>query len=196
VPINAPAVPRRTARRPSGETGGTVAASRLFAFKQSGAAEFGREVHACLAEVEWGSAASIDAWALSWVEKGLAGAEAVACLRAEELRHLWACPAAGAEVWREREFEIVLEGDWVTGVFDRVVVERDGRGRVVRATVYDFKTDGLEAPTEVAAAMNRHAGQVNLYRRVMARLAGLALSEVRCELVFTRLRRSAVVVLE
>jgi len=92
---------------------------------------------------------------------------------------------------------VVLDGAWVTGVFDRVIVERDAAarpgagqgGRVWCATVFDFKTDRLEREADVVAAVARHAGQLKLYRRVAARLAGLAEDAVACELVFTRRRR-------
>jgi hypothetical protein len=55
--------------------------------------------------------------------------------------------------------------------------------------VFDFKTDRVAGGTDVAAAMARHAGQLNLYRRVAAVLARLDGAAVACELVLTRLRR-------
>ena len=190
--VEAPPVPRRLARRPSGERGGELDATRLFTLEPSGAVEFGRDVHACLAEVEWGSATSVNVLETVWTRRGAAGAEAEACLGAAALAHVWAHPGGEAEVWREREFEVVLDGDWVTGAFDRVVVERDERGEVRRATIFDFKTDRVARESDVAEAVRRHAGQINLYRRVAARLTGLNEADVRCELVFTRLRRSAI----
>ena len=42
-------------------------------------------------------------------------------------------------------------------------------------------------------AVARHAGQINLYRRVLARLAGLAESAVTGEVLFTRLGQCRVV---
>lgn len=75
-------------------------------------------------EVEWGGAAA-ERVAAAWRERGAAGEEAAACLRAPGLARVWMRPDTNAAAWRERAFEIVLAGDWVTGVFDR--------GRVVRA---------------------------------------------------------------
>jgi hypothetical protein len=74
----------------------------------------------------------------------------------------------------------------VTGVFDRVVVDRDDAGRATRATVFDFKTDAVSSKSELAAAGRRHSAQLNLYRRVVAALAGLPVASVAAELVFTR----------
>ncbi len=179
---------RRIARRPSGERGGQMDAARLFMLEENEAIAFGHAVHELLAEVEWGGA-EVETFAVdAWADRGLAGEEALACLRAPALAAVWARPVGAAEVWRERAFEIVLGDEWVTGVFDRVVVERDARGRAHWATVYDFKTDRIEREADVPAAVQRHSTQLNLYRRVAARLTGLDPAAVRCELVFTRLR--------
>jgi ATP-dependent exoDNAse (exonuclease V) beta subunit len=177
--------PRRPARRPSADKGGIVAAGDVLAVEGVGgpAVEFGAAVHALLAGVEWRESA--DAWARregDWP----AGAveEARACRDAPALAHVWRRPPAG-EVWRERAFEIVLDGAWVTGVFDRVVIERTTEGAVRAVTVFDFKTDRVKDAAAVAAAIKRHAGQLGLYRRVAAVLAGVPAKSVRAELIFT-----------
>ena len=183
--------PRRQARRPSAQHDGVLAAAALFSLEGGGAAEFGTAVHQCFAGVEWAGEGESERLASSWETGGPAAMQALACWRAAELAQVWVKPAGAArvEVWRERVFEIVLDGAWVTGVFDRVVIERDASGRAVRATVFDFKTDRVESVEEVAAAVARHADQLNLYRRVVRVLAGICLPEVACELVFTRLLR-------
>jgi hypothetical protein len=89
-----------------------------------------------------------------------------------------------AEAWRERAFELVHEGSWITGVLDRVVVEYDQSNQAMRATVYDFKTDMDEA-----AVMTRHRGQMSLYRQAVARLTGLAPAQVGVHLVLTGSQR-------
>lgn len=113
---------------------------------------------------------------------------ALACLRAPGLAAVWARPpgAAAIEVWRERAFEIVLGDEWVSGVFDRVIVVRDAVGTATRATVFDFKTDAAPDPA-------RHANQMSLYRRAAARLLGLPENAVVTELVFTATRTRVVV---
>jgi hypothetical protein len=192
--VVAPVV-RHVARRPSGEKGGVVEASRLFVIERGGGVEFGRGVHACLAEVEWGGAEA-ERIAAGWRERGAAGEEALASLRAPGLVRVWTRPDGNAEVWRERAFEIVLAGDWVTGVFDRVVVESDANGRVRRAVVFDFKTDRVSDETSIEAAVARHAGQLNLYRGVAALLTGLPPGAVECVLAFTKVRRCVSVSVE
>lgn len=191
--VTAPAVPRRVARRPSGEREGEVAATALFTVRERAAIEFGREVHALLAAVEWAGANEIEALARGWQSAGASERAidaAVGCLRAPALAEIWRRPAPSVrvEVWRERAFEVVLDGVWITGVFDRVQVTRDANGRAVAASVIDFKTDALVGqPAELDRAVARHAPQLVLYRRVVARLTGLPERAVGAAVVFTAL---------
>ncbi len=173
---------RRLARTPSEARTAEVAGQGLFALEGNGAAGFGRTVHGLLAQVEWGGANETARLGAAWQNEGAAGREALACVRSPQLTELWSKPATRQmEVWRERAFEIVLDGIWFTGVFDRVVVERDAQGQATKAWVIDYKTGrGV-----VADAVERHAGQINLYRRVVAVLTGLPVKRVRCTLVLT-----------
>src|SRR5207253_2835631 len=109
--------------------------------------------------------------------------ETLGCLGAPAMADLFGQPATAAEVWRERAFEVVIGGAWVTGVFDRVVITRDAAGHATRVLVVDFKTDRVMTDEETAAAVIRHAGQLNLYRGVAARLAALPTTAVECVLV-------------
>ena len=183
-------ISRRRPVRPSAAGGGTMGAARLVSPEGDQGAAFGAAVHALLAEVEWAGPGEIAAFASDWAARGEAAGEALACLRDPELAGLWGRPAGvGAEVWRERAFEAVLGEDWVSGVFDRVVVERDASGRARRATVFDFKTDRAGDDSEVAAAVARHRSQLELYGRAAALLCGLDLHAVSCELVLTGAKR-------
>ncbi|HWA08358.1 MAG TPA: UvrD-helicase domain-containing protein [Opitutaceae bacterium] len=188
-PRSARKAPRLPARRPSAEKSGAVEAMAIFSLDGRAGADFGAIVHALLAEVEWGGGEETAALAEEWATRGPenpATEEALACLRAPELAQVWARPAGAsmAEVWRERPFEVVLDGAWVTGVFDRVTVARDAAGRAVSVAIFDFKTDRSED-----GAAERHAGQLNLYRRAAAILAGVDPSVVVCAVVLTRWRR-------
>ena len=191
---------RRPARTPSALKHSGVSGSLVFALKRNEGADFGTAVHERFAEVEWlEGTGALERWSASWREKwgaeNEAVAEALACLSAPALASVWAKPTCGrGEVWRERAFEMVLDRAWVTGVFDRVVVERDAAGAATRAVVIDYKTDRVGTAAELAAAVARHAGQLNLYRRVVAVLAEVPVGRVECGLVFTRLRRMEQVV--
>ncbi len=181
-------VSRRPTRTPSEMKINEVSADRLFALEvgQGGdGAGFGREVHELLAQVEWGGPEAVARWAGAWRGDGKAGEEALACLRAPQLAEVWAKPAGPrAEVWRERAFEIVLDGAWVTGVFDRVVLGFDAEGKVRTAALYDFKTD-RGVGDGLVRALSRHGAQIGVYRRVLAALTGLPVAAVSAEAVFT-----------
>jgi len=180
-------VPRLVARRPSEGRRGLVEGEGLFAaatIPGGGEAasgltptERGTAIHALLAEVEWVESVTVEALVLGWTKRGeepTVIATVVACLRAPALADVWTRPAGRADVWRERAFEIVLDGIWISGVFDRVVVSPDDGV----ATVFDFKTGG---PTEGTL----HETQMKLYRRAAARLTGLREDAIRAEVVFT-----------
>lgn len=179
-------VVRRPAHTPSNSRVAKIEGARLFSLEGSQAANHGKAVHELLAQVEWAGPDEIKGFVAAWNKHGgdTASREAAANLQSEELAGVWTRPDAFAEVWRERAFEIVLDGDWITGVFDRVVIWRDADGQAQRAVVYDFKTDrGARFDPRGNAA--KHAGQVLLYKRVAAILANLPQSAVEAQLIFT-----------
>ncbi len=183
--------PRRLSRRPSGEKTGVIGAAQVFALDGGAGAAFGTALHALLAEVEWAGPEEIAARTEAWAQRGAAGEEAIACLRAAALTEIFSRPAAArAEVWRERAFEVVLDDAWVTGIFDRVIVSRDDQGRPVRVVVVDYKTDRIDPALGAGGILERYAAQMELYRRAAAVLAGVPLGCVSCNLVLTKLRQS------
>ncbi len=181
--------PRWPARRPSGEGAAAPGLAQYFSLERGSAADFGTAVHRLLAEVEWGPATDIEARWAHRAEPGEVVREASAVLRAPGLAEIWTRPTVTSEVWRERAFEMLLDGVWITGVMDRVVVERDPGGRARRATVYDFKTDRVDE-TALDRAAARHEEQMAFYRKAAGRLTGLEPASVDAVLVFTRVARA------
>jgi ATP-dependent exoDNAse (exonuclease V) beta subunit len=105
-------------------------------------------------------------------------------------------PAALASIWkkmfavlkveRERRFSVV-DGDKIwDGSLDRIVWLGDGE-RIVAADVIDFKTDAIEQGDAKALKerTEHYRPQVEAYRRVVARMAGLAEDRIAARLVFT-----------
>jgi ATP-dependent helicase/nuclease subunit A len=182
------------ARRPSGEHHAELFGPRLFSLDQSRATGFGTTVHRLLSEVEWSgpdAAQIVETWRTREPDD-VAVEQAIACLKAPALAGIWRKPNFG-EVWRERAFEVVIDQDWITGIFDRVVVERDHKGRAFRVSVIDFKTDQVSSAGECAAASGRYAQQLEHYRRVAGVLTGVPLEQITCVLAFTRVQEIAVV---
>jgi ATP-dependent helicase/nuclease subunit A len=175
------------ARRPSGEKPGRVGGGALFSSGGEAERLHGRRVHELLAAVEWADGAERERLAAhvrrqpepyAW---SVALAEAEACVGAAGLKAVFSRAGAEDKVWRERAFEAVVDGAWVSGVPDRVVVRYEG-GRSVGAAVYDFKTERDAAPERL---LRRYAGQLELYRGVVAGLLGVGVAQVECWLVAT-----------
>jgi ATP-dependent exoDNAse (exonuclease V) beta subunit len=188
--------PRLPARKPSAMGGLELSGTQLFSLAAGGAADFGTDVHRLLAEIEWAGEAPPAEVRETWLARGVSAEVARAaseCLAAPALAHVWR-RRARTEVWRERAFEVVLDGTWLTGVFDRVLVERDAEGTATRALIVDFKTDKVgTGEADLQRAAGRHAPQLELYRRVVSVLAGLALEAVDCAVVFTQVRRAVAI---
>lgn len=192
-----PSLERRRARRrtPSGSEEGTVSAAQIFARGGGEAREFGTLVHALFEEVEWADSLDFSALEEAWrsrrgpdpsLEKAIAELRAV--LGEPALAKALSRPSPDAEVWRERRFEILLGDEWLSGTFDRVVVERDGSGAATAATILDFKTDRVAAEEEIAAAVAKYRPQLATYREVLRRMTGLPAGAICCRLLFTRPR--------
>jgi ATP-dependent helicase/nuclease subunit A len=196
-PTGAARAMRRVARQASTRPNSPLVAGGLFSMDGRAAAEFGSALHALLAEVEWAEPGAVESWAAVWRTRPTLAPAVIAaardCLTAPDLTVVWRPPSPTAEVWRERSFEVVLDGAWLTGVFDRVVVDRDTTGRARAVTVFDFKTDRVKDAADTRGAVARYAVQLNTYRRVAAVLAGVPLEAVGAEIVFTAINRRAVV---
>lgn len=103
------------------------------------------------------------------------------------VRATLARPGGNTALWRERRFDVVLGDRWISGSFDRVVIERDAEERPVRATIYDFKTDDVDA-REAAARARLYEQQLVLYRAALGHILGLPHDRIALRLVFTLAR--------
>lgn len=89
------------------------------------------------------------------------------------------------ELSRESLFSVMVDGEYLTGVFDRVhVVLRDGQP--VRADVFDFKT-GPVSIESLQSEIARYSGQMRAYEQALARRLGVPRENVSAKLVFTSL---------
>lgn len=174
---------------PSGEEEFRVKGSVLFSEGREPGRRLGSLVHELLAQIEWWDAASsFKELELRWRAAGLLRGEsmestAVAMVRDvlhSDAAAVFAKPAPDAAAWQERPFDLIHEGNWISGVFDRVIVRSDA------VRLIDFKTD--DVPDE-AALQEKIAGyrpQIALYRRALARLTGLEPGKIGCALLFLR----------
>jgi ATP-dependent exoDNAse (exonuclease V) beta subunit len=137
------------------------------------ARQMGSEVHRLLAGVEWLDAANSAA-----LGQGEAAEMVRGFLATAEAMEIFARPSSRVELWRERAFDVEIDGSVVSGVFDRVHIAFDADGHPVSAQIYDFKTDGPKGDLST-----RHAAQMKVYRQAAARLLALPESSVRAQAV-------------
>ena len=172
-----PAVPRRQRRKPS-ELGHAQPQTAAPALATNEGQKFGTAVHKVFEQIEW------------WADDcGLEGdSEHVghvrACLDSVSIRELFTRLDPRDEALRELPIEYVEEGEWWSGVIDRLVIRKNPDGSVRRGIVVDFKTDKVTSLEELRA---RYAGQVDIYKRTLRSALNLAEDQVEVVLLSTRL---------
>lgn len=174
-------------RTPSGSETSRVTAKQLFSRSGRSARSYGTLVHAFFEQILWldeMSASTLpELWAavpcLDESARIKALEEVHRCLAAPTIVHALSRPSSNAECWREKRFEILLNQEWLSGTFDRVVIESE------RATIQDFKTDKVESGEALANRVAGYTPQLHTYREVLSRMTGLPTSAIRCQLLFT-----------
>ena len=144
-------------------------------FSQTDPRAVGSEVHQALSRLSWIDEGSPDLANLSPTSAALV----TDFLKTDTAARLFVRPSKRCSLWREKAFDVVLDGRWVSGVFDRVVIFHDASGRASQATIYDFKTDeGNIGET--------YREQMSLYRKSLAFLIGLPEQKIASSLVAIR----------
>jgi len=139
------------------------------------ARHLGTEVHELLAKVEWlgnqpdFSSASAEATRL------------VTAFLASDRASVLKKPAGRFLLWRERAFDVEVDGQAVSGIFDRVHIELDDQDQPVGAHVYDYKTD-----KDTTDLHSRYADQLKAYAAAAARLLGMPEEKVKFDPVAVR----------
>lgn len=188
-------LPRRLT--PSGEESFKVTGRVLFGAGREPGRRLGTLVHELFAEVE--TLAPLADLEARWQDRGLVSrddlagrGDPVAHEALRQVRGVLAAPACAAvfqpsgPVWRERSFDLVVEGDWISGTLDRVLLERDAAGALDGAWIVDFKTDDIADEAALEEKCQGYAPQIALYRSAITRLTGLPPTSVRASLLFTR----------
>lgn len=85
-------------------------------------------------------------------------------------------PAENVEVLTEYPFAFYDGEGVVSGVIDRLMLEKNADGKIVGAKIIDYKTGNLP-PDKLA---EKYGGQLALYRKAISRAYGLPASAVEC----------------
>jgi ATP-dependent exoDNAse (exonuclease V) beta subunit len=170
---------RLAKRRAAGHGAVVLSGAQLVAFGGADAISFGLAVHKVFEQIEWvddTTPAKLEALREAMPE---AVDEVARCLADETVAKRLAKPEGDVQLWRERAFDVVLDNEMISGVFDRVHVYGD------RAEIIDFKTDRVGDEASLKQAAEKHAPQMTTYRQALAKLTGFAESTIRCNLMFT-----------
>lgn len=137
---------------------------------------FGRQVHSLLESVGW-----IDEQPAEFPAGD--AAQCVARVLADpSTRTLFERSGRRIRLLREQAADAVIDGQWVSGIIDRLHLHEDADGTVTQIEIIDFKTDAVEDPEALRQA---YQGQLHAYRDCLARLHPAA--ETRCLLLSTHL---------
>lgn len=168
-------------------------AATLFERAYQESLDFGSALHELFAKVSWIDETNVEKLTQKWYQRSSAEErfkkrvieQFRQSIEASDLRKALTRPEGNAELWREQSFEIVLGDKWVTGIFDRVAIERDASGKPLRATVIDFKSDEIKNETELAKAAKRYRPQLSLYGQALSRMLGIDPARLTLRLAFT-----------
>jgi ATP-dependent exoDNAse (exonuclease V) beta subunit len=161
---------------PSSLRGGPNQGSTKESSKESApisSAAIGREVHLALSRILWLKDSDISFKTLS----SQAGKLLNDFLKSDLAKTVFSEPEQPVTVLREQAFDVLMDNQWVSGVFDRVHLFLDDKGIPLSAVIYDFKTDAA------GDLESRYRSQMNAYKSAAVRLFGLVENSVRVELV-------------
>ncbi len=179
---------------PSDEEAFQVTGATLFAANRESGRGFGSLVHALLAEVDWADDITDDELRVRWQARGLdlqpdhetAARQVLELLRHVDAQRVFARPRGGFALWRERSFDLLHKGGWVSGIMDRAVISLDAAGNPTAAWLIDFKTDAISSEAQRMEKVAGYKPQVELYLTALRKLTGLPAKAVSATLVFTR----------
>ncbi len=141
---------------------------------------FGNQVHALLEAVGW-----IDD-AMPNLPDDDAGRAARSLLDGN--RRFFERGGRAIRLLREQPIDASLNGQWISGVIDRLHLHLDDQGQVVAVDIVDFKTDRVDTLEELAV---RHRAQLHAYRDCLQRMHPQA--DIRCHLLSTHLSAAVAV---
>ncbi len=179
---------------PSTQVKAELDAALLFEPDYGRATDLGTALHALLERVSWLDECDTNEIMENWLQNSPLPAELKAevagqfrmVMEATSSRELFSRSSSEVELWRERRFEIAGRGEWISGSFDRVILECDTNGKPQMAIIIDFKSNNLDHPDYRAHLRHTYQPQLDLYRRVLSEMTGLDSSAIRTVLLLTR----------
>ncbi|MEN8796069.1 MAG: UvrD-helicase domain-containing protein [Akkermansiaceae bacterium] len=135
----------------------------------------GNEVHALFEKIEWLAPSEVPD-----LPRSQAGKIVEDTLKDLTLHQVF--ENQGAQLFREQQVELILDEKWVTGIVDRMHVYGEC-DEISRIEIIDFKTDAVDLDELV----NRYAGQMENYRRAIAKVFDVEAEKVSSRMLSTHL---------
>ncbi|MFT5905970.1 MAG: ATP-dependent helicase/nuclease subunit A [Cryomorphaceae bacterium] len=145
-----------------------------------GGLEYGDLVHQCFESIQWWEGE------LHWSGDEKISALVLECIDNPKVKPFFES-REGLKVYREQPIESILDGVWVSGVIDRLLVEFDEEGKALNAAIMDFKTDIVGEPDEL---VDRYGEQLNRYKRMICKTYELTDENVYSVMLSTHLRKT------
>ncbi|HAV10266.1 MAG TPA: hypothetical protein DCX22_01425, partial [Dehalococcoidia bacterium] len=179
---------------PSAQEEGEIPASSLFAASHRENIELGNAVHQLFEKVTWSDSFDVEQCIRSWRKTTRLAPDTVEqairqftrAIESPNIALALRRPEGAVELWRERSFEVVVEKQWISGAFDRVIITKNGDGSMAHATIMDFKTNEVANDLEIAVAAERYRTQLALYRKALSRILKLNQARIAVKLLFTQ----------
>lgn len=150
-------------------------------------------LHELLSKVEWTDTFDPEQLAQIW-SRDCVGQDALktpvirnflTAMQSPEIRNELKKPEGQAILWREKPFDTIVDGEWIAGQFDRVVIRCDTDGRMISAVIQDFKSNRIDSPSELDRLATDYAGQMDLYAVSLANITGIDPLNIEKQLLFT-----------
>jgi len=90
-------------------------------------------------------------------------------------------------VYRELPFLVRLDQQIISGIIDRLVVVKSGKGEVSRVEILDFKSGGARDDLELERKTERYLPQIEAYRSAVAQIFSIDRSSITARLCFIEL---------
>ena len=156
--------------------------------------DFGSAIHELFEKVMWADSADIEGVIGQWKRNSsLAGDMKQRVIKqfrfalvCAEVQRALSRPKGNIELWRERPFEIIVDDQWVSGVFDRVTIVRDKSNHPLTATIVDYKSDIVADPAMLHNAAKLYRPQLTLYGKALSQILGIEPTQLRLKLLFTQ----------
>jgi ATP-dependent helicase/nuclease subunit A len=179
---------------PSEIGGAEIRADLLFAATTHEETDLGTAIHQLFQKISWIDTTNIEQLIKEWQAASPVAEEiqqkAVAqfqrALASTEIRQALSRPQGNVTLWREKHFDVVVNDQWITGAFDRVVIIRDSEGTPLRATIIDFKSNEISSEASLTSAAESYRSQLSLYGSALSQILHLDALGITLQLIFTQ----------